>query len=74
VSFEEITRAHAASYSIGTGGSFMRVKRPGRDVDHSSLSSAEVKNECSYVLPRMYLRGVNRDNFYFSYGELKTEN
>jgi hypothetical protein len=38
--------AHPASYPMGTGGSFPGGKaRPGRDADHSPLSSAEVKNE-----------------------------
>jgi hypothetical protein len=38
--------AHPASYPMGTGGSFPGGKaRPGRDVDHSPPSSAEVKNE-----------------------------
>ena len=34
--------AHPASYTIGTG-SFPRVKRPGRGVDHPPSFSAEVK-------------------------------
>jgi hypothetical protein len=38
--------AHTASYTMGTGGSFPRGKwRPGRDADHSSPSSAEVKKD-----------------------------
>jgi hypothetical protein len=37
--------AHPASYPIGTRGSFSVVKRPWREADHSTLSSAEVK-EC----------------------------
>jgi hypothetical protein len=38
--------AHPASYSVGTGGGAIspEVKRPGREADHSSPSSAEVKN------------------------------
>jgi len=35
--------AHPASSSMGTG-SFPGVKRPGRGVDHPSLSSAKVKD------------------------------
>jgi hypothetical protein len=31
---------------MGTGGSFLGVKRPGREADHSPSSSAEVK-ECA---------------------------
>ena len=34
--------AHRASYTMGTG-SFPRVKRPGRGVDHPPAPSAEVK-------------------------------
>jgi hypothetical protein len=38
--------AHPASYLMGTGGPFPWAKaRPGRDADHSLLSSAEVKYE-----------------------------
>jgi hypothetical protein len=39
--------AHPASCTMGTGGSFPRggKARPGRDADHSPLSSAEVVNE-----------------------------
>jgi hypothetical protein len=38
--------AHPASCTMGTGGTFPGGKaRPGRDADHSLVSSAEVKNE-----------------------------
>jgi hypothetical protein len=38
--------AHPASRIMGTGGPFPGCKaRPGRDTDHSPLSSAEVVNE-----------------------------
>jgi hypothetical protein len=38
--------AHPASCPMGTGGAFPGGKaRPGRDADHSPLSSAEVVNE-----------------------------
>jgi len=36
--------AAAASYPMGTRGSFLGLKRPGREADNSSPSSAEVKN------------------------------
>jgi hypothetical protein len=37
---------HLSSCTMGTGGYFTGGKvRPGRDVDHSPPSSAEVKNE-----------------------------
>jgi hypothetical protein len=35
--------SHSASYPMGTSGSFLGVKRPGREADHSPPSSAEVK-------------------------------
>jgi len=34
---------------MGTGVSSPGVERPGREADHSSTSSAEVKNEWSYT-------------------------
>jgi hypothetical protein len=37
-------RVHPASYQWVSGAIFPRVKGPGREADHSSLSSAEVKN------------------------------
>jgi hypothetical protein len=38
--------AHPASFTMGTGGPFPWAKtRPGRYVDHSPPSSAEVENE-----------------------------
>jgi hypothetical protein len=46
-------RAHAASYSVGTG-----VKRQVCEVNHSSLSSAEVKNACSYTSAPIRFHGV----------------
>jgi hypothetical protein len=40
------SEAHPASCTMGTGGPFPGGKaRPGRDVDHSPPSSAEVVNE-----------------------------
>jgi hypothetical protein len=36
--------AYPGSYPMGTEGSLPRVKRPGREADHSLPSSAEVKN------------------------------
>jgi hypothetical protein len=38
--------AHPASCPVGTGGPFSGAKAlPGRDVDHSAPSSAEIENE-----------------------------
>jgi hypothetical protein len=40
------SEAHPASYPMGTAGPFPGGKaRPGRDTDHSPLSTAKVKNE-----------------------------
>ena len=41
--------AHPAFYSVATGALSPGVKRPGRKVDYSPPSSAEVKNEWSYT-------------------------
>jgi hypothetical protein len=41
--------AHPASYPMGIVDSFLGVKRPGREADHSGPSSAEVKNAWSYT-------------------------
>jgi hypothetical protein len=37
--------AHPASYPMGTRGTSLGIKRPGREADHSPPSSAKVK-EC----------------------------
>jgi hypothetical protein len=40
---------HPTSYPMGTGGSFPGGKRPGREVDHSPPTSAEVKKMWIYT-------------------------
>ena len=40
---------HPASYSMGARDSFVGVKRPGREVDHSPPSSAGLTNDGSYT-------------------------
>jgi hypothetical protein len=45
--------AHAASYSVGTGGFFPGVKRPGPEADHSPPSSVEDKNDGA-IHPLLY--------------------
>jgi hypothetical protein len=58
-SFWRKYRTIVASYPTGTRGSFLGVKRPGREADHSPPSSAEVKNEWSYTsTPPVRLHGV----------------
>jgi hypothetical protein len=49
--------ARPASYPMGSGGSFPGVKRPGREVDHSLLPSAEAKDvwrNTSTLLTRLH--------------------
>jgi hypothetical protein len=44
-------------------GFFPGVNRPGREIDHNLLSTAEVKNEWSYnFTPPTRLYGVGMDN------------
>jgi hypothetical protein len=38
-------RAHEASYSMGSGGSFSRKTRPGCETKHSLLHIADDRNE-----------------------------
>jgi hypothetical protein len=45
---------HPASYTMGTGSSFPGVKRPGREADHSSPTSAEVKKMWIYTSTTPY--------------------
>jgi hypothetical protein len=59
--------ARPASCTVGTGGSFPGVKkRPTRDADHLSPSSAEVKRSrsCNSSHPKR-LHGVQPDHFTF---------
>jgi hypothetical protein len=51
--------AHQSSYPLGCRGSFLGVKRPGREADHSPPPSAEVK-ECVelYLDSKIYLHAV----------------
>jgi hypothetical protein len=64
--------AHPASYPMGTRGSLsLGVKRPGREADHSSPSSAEVKEWVELYLhssntpPWRGAQLKHRDNFTF---------
>ena len=51
---------------MDVGGGRLRVKRLGREADHSHPSSAEVKNKWSYAstVP-VCLHGMYRDNVTF---------
>ena len=62
---QHVHGTHPASYSMGTGFFFKWVKRPGREVDNSHPSSAEVRSERSYTSSSpIHPHGVDRDNFY----------
>lgn len=51
---------HTASHSVGTRGFSVAVNRPGRDVNYSSSSRAEVQNEGSYTF--VCLQCINKEN------------
>jgi hypothetical protein len=58
--------SHPTSFSMGTTVFFSGVNWPGREVNHSSLPSADVKNEWSFTsTPPTCLLGVDRENFKF---------
>jgi hypothetical protein len=70
--------AHPTSYPMGTRGSFLWVKQPGREADHSLPSSAEVKEWVESYLHSPSTpswRGAqlkHRDNFTFLVEQNKT--
>jgi hypothetical protein len=50
------SEAYPASYPMRIGALFLRgIKRPGRDADHSSPSSAEVKKTWIYISTPPYV-------------------
>jgi hypothetical protein len=49
--------ANSASHSVDTGDSFTGVQQPEREVDHSSLSSVEVKNDRAVLVPSCHGQG-----------------
>jgi hypothetical protein len=49
------SRVRPASYSVDIVGPFREVKRPGREFDHSTPSSAEIKKEWSYTSTPPYV-------------------
>jgi len=64
--------AQPASYPMGTGRSFLGVKRTGREADCLLASSAEVKNVWSYTSTLTYVFMVwclvkHRDKFIFTF-------
>jgi hypothetical protein len=49
------SRVHPASYPIVTRGSFLGVKLPEREAEHSLSPSAEVKNAWTYTSSQPYM-------------------
>jgi hypothetical protein len=45
---------YPTSYAMDIGSSFLGVERPGREVDHSPLASAEVKKMWTYTSTTPY--------------------
>jgi hypothetical protein len=59
------------------GALSLGVKRPGREADHSSPSSAEIKNAWSYISTPQYVFMAwclvkHRDNFTFTFTQTLT--
>jgi hypothetical protein len=58
---------HPPSYSFGCRVSFPGVKRPGREVNHSSPSDDEVNNQWNCTSAHsVYLRGTDKEKYAFS--------
>jgi hypothetical protein len=73
VLFSTVSRSalgtHQSRYPVGTWGSRTAVKLPGHEPDHSSPSSAEVKNVWLYISTPQYVFVAfclikHRNNFY----------
>jgi hypothetical protein len=62
----DVSRFQNVQNSLRSHGSFPPLKRPGRKVDQSPISSADVKNEWSYTATSLiYLQGAEGDSFNF---------
>ena len=62
------TAASPVLCSVGTRVISVRLRQPGREGDHSPLSSAEVRNGWNYTFtPPIYLHVIQRDNFTFDH-------
>jgi hypothetical protein len=53
--FQTGSGVHPTSYTMGTGGSFPRVKRPEREADHSPPASVEVNKMWIYTTTPPYV-------------------
>ena len=64
-SLVRLWRSHSLLFN-GHRVSWLRIKRPRTEADHSTLLSAQVKNVWSYTsIPSVCLHGINRNNFSF---------
>jgi hypothetical protein len=59
--------AHPASYTVGTGVLSPGVKQLGHEADHTSASSAKVKNKWSCTFSPTCFHGVQRVNFTLTF-------
>jgi hypothetical protein len=50
--------AHPVSYQVGIGGCTLRVKRPGREADHSLPPNTEVQNSGANLYSLIHLHGL----------------
>jgi hypothetical protein len=48
----------------GYHGSLLEIKRPGRELDHSSLSAADVKRECGCTFTPLQNLMVDRNSIF----------
>jgi len=63
-------RAHPAPYTMGTG-SFPRVKRPGRGIDHSPHLAPRLKSRAIHLLPLWAVVACFRVNFTFTFTHME---
>ena len=62
--------AHSVSYLMGAMGPRPGIRQPGCEVNHSTPSSAEVKNGRSNTSLPICLHGMERDTFTFTFYRL----
>jgi len=64
------SEAHSVSYLMDTLGPLPGIRQPGCEVNHSTPSSAEVKNGWSDISLPVCLHGMERDTFTFTFYRL----
>jgi len=57
--------AHTASYSVGSLGSFLGIKRLGREANHSLLCNSEAKNEGLYVFYYYHILSYSLGSIFY---------